>query len=154
MNRRQFLQSPPLVSAVQAAAQPPRPATPSSKANVIWVFGDQHRAQAISANGDPNVRTPDVDNLATMGVNFTHALSCFPFCCPFRGSLLTSRYSHVRVPGHEFPLPDGQPTRSTLQREWLPGPVWGNSFRGVGESDVVVRLRIGNLVDYLKRLQQ
>ena len=33
-------------------------------------------------------------------------------------------------------------------------PVWGNSFRGVGEPDVVVRLRIGNLVDYLKGLQQ
>ncbi len=77
---------------------------------MIWVFGDQHRAQALSVNGDPNVRTPHVDNLAEMGVNFTHALSGFPLCCPFRGSLVTGRYPHHCVPGHEYPLPDGQPT--------------------------------------------
>lgn len=32
-------------------------------------------------------------------------------------------------------------------------PVWGNSFRGSGEDPNVVRLRIRNLVDYLKTLQ-
>jgi hypothetical protein len=26
--------------------------------NAIWIFGDQHRAQALSCNGDPNVNTP------------------------------------------------------------------------------------------------
>ena len=28
----------------------------------------------------------------------------------FRGSMLTGRYPHHCVPGHEYPLPDGQPT--------------------------------------------
>ena len=32
-------------------------------------------------------------------------------------------------------------------------PIWGNSFRGSGEDSKVVRLRIRNLVDYLKTLQ-
>ena len=32
-------------------------------------------------------------------------------------------------------------------------PIWGNSFRGSGEDPNVVRLRIRNLVDYLKTLQ-
>ncbi len=32
-------------------------------------------------------------------------------------------------------------------------PIWGESFRGAGEDRAVVRLRIANLVDYVKTLQ-
>ena len=98
MNRSTFLALP------AAAAQLHR------RPNVIWVFGDQHRAQALGCAGDPNARTPNIDNLSQMGVTFTNALSGFPLCCPFRGSLMTGRYPHKCVPGHEYPLPDGQKT--------------------------------------------
>jgi arylsulfatase A-like enzyme len=119
MNRRQFLQSSALASQAAAAQQQPNPngrfnlpeaAQPATKPNVIWVFGDQHRAQALGCNGDVNARTPNIDRLANDGVSFTNALSGFPLCCPYRGSLLTSRYPHKCVPGHEMPLPDGQKT--------------------------------------------
>ncbi|MCR8630448.1 sulfatase [Paenibacillus radicis (ex Xue et al. 2023)] len=82
----------------------------SVKSNVIWILGDQHRAQALGCNGDPNVSTPNIDNLAAMGVNFVNAVSGFPLCCPFRGSMLTSRYPHNCVPGHEYQLPPEQRT--------------------------------------------
>ncbi|MCQ6563221.1 sulfatase-like hydrolase/transferase [Paenibacillus mendelii] len=75
--------------------------TNTDRPNVIWVFGDQHRAQALGCSGDPNVHTPNIDNLAAGGVNFNRALSGFPLCCPTRGSLLTGRYPHRCVP---FPL--------------------------------------------------
>jgi arylsulfatase A-like enzyme len=78
--------------------------------NVIWIFGDQHRAQALSCNGDPNVNTPNIDRLAAEGCNFTRAVAGSPLCCPFRGSLLASRYPHHCVPGHEYALPTGMPT--------------------------------------------
>lgn len=78
--------------------------------NAIWIFGDQHRAQALSCNGDPNLSTPNIDRLAIEGQNFERAVSGFPLCCPFRGSLLTSRYPHECVPGHEYPLPPDMPT--------------------------------------------
>ena len=78
--------------------------------NAIWIFGDQHRAQALSCNGDPNLNTPHIDRLSAEGQNFERAVSGFPLCCPFRGSLLTSLYPHECVPGHEYPLPDGVPT--------------------------------------------
>ncbi len=92
------------------AAQGSQTTALSRRPNVIWLFSDQHRAQAMSCNGDPNVRTPNADILAQQGVHFTNALSGFPLCCPFRGSLLTGRYPHHCVPGHEYPLPEGQPT--------------------------------------------
>lgn len=105
MTRREF-SSLPLAGAGRAAPASSAPAPP----NVLWIFGDQHRAQALATNGDPNVRTPNLDNFAALGVNFTAALSGFPLCCPFRGSLMSGRYPHQSVPGHEFPLPAGQQT--------------------------------------------
>lgn len=73
--------------------------------NAIWIFGDQHRAQALGCNGDPNVNTPSIDRLSAEGLNFEKALSGFPLCCPARGSLLTSRYPHACVPGHQHQMP-------------------------------------------------
>jgi len=85
-------------------------------ANVIWIFGDQHRAQTMGYTGDPNVHTPHVDRLAMEGVRLNGVAGC-PLCCPYRGSLLTSRYPHHAVPGHEYALPDGMPTVAHAFRE-------------------------------------
>ncbi|MEK3890066.1 sulfatase family protein [Bacillus sp. FSL K6-3431] len=82
--------------------------------NVIWIFGDQHRAQALGCNNDPNVHTPNIDNLAASGVSFSNAISGYPLCCPARGSILTSRYPHKCVPGHEHRLPQDQPTIASV----------------------------------------
>jgi len=82
---------------------------PNTPQNAIWIFGDQHRAQALSCNGDPNVNTPEIDRLSEEGMNFERAVSGFPLCCPYRGSLLTSRYPHECVPGHEYRLPPDMP---------------------------------------------
>jgi arylsulfatase A-like enzyme len=78
--------------------------------NAIWIFGDQHRAQALSCNGDPNVNTPNIDRFAAEGQNYHRAVAGFPLCCPFRGSLLTSRYPHECVPGHEYQMPPDMET--------------------------------------------
>ena len=113
MKRRTFLNTTAVAAASVASAQQlqtPPAAVPSSKPNIIWVFGDQHRAQALSCMGDPNARTPNIDNMAVDGVTFSNAVSGYPLCSPFRGSLLTGRYPHKCVPGHEYPMPDGQKT--------------------------------------------
>lgn len=121
MNRRNFIASGTLgaIGALTGNAQQnsPPPAgqfTPEGpipeRPNIIWIFGDQFRAQALPFNGDPNARTPNLERAEIDGVNFTGHVSGFPLCCPFRGSLLTSRYPHECVPGHEYPLPAGQKT--------------------------------------------
>lgn len=118
MNRRQFLAS---SSQVLAATALPGSslASPSkqSRPNVIWLIADQWRAQALGVNGDPNAHTPVLDRLARSGINFKQARSGFPLCCPFRGSMLTSRYPHHMVPGHEYPLPTGQPTIANVMND-------------------------------------
>lgn len=73
--------------------------------NVIWVFGDQHRAQALGSMGDENVSTPNIDSLAVDGITFENAVSGCPLCCPYRGSLLSGRYPNKAVPGHQIQLP-------------------------------------------------
>lgn len=76
--------------------------TPSKK-NVIWVVSDQHRAQAIEYMGDTNLKTPNLNRLASEGVTFMNAYSGCPWSSPFRGSLLTGRYPHntvYRTPQH------------------------------------------------------
>ena len=88
-----------------------------TRPNVIWIFGDQHRAQATGHAGDPNVYTPNLDRLAAEGLTFTAAVSGFPLCCPFRGSMLTGRYPHHCVPGHEYQMPPDQPTLATIFNE-------------------------------------
>ena len=63
-----------------------------AKPNVVFLFGDQWRAQATGYAGDPNVRTPNLDALARESVNFTNALAGCPVCSPYRASLLTGQF--------------------------------------------------------------
>jgi arylsulfatase A-like enzyme len=78
--------------------------------NIIWIFGDQHRGCATGYAGDPNLHTPNFDRLATEGSVFRNAVAGTPLCSPFRGSLLTGRYPHHCVPGHQDAMPEGMPT--------------------------------------------
>jgi len=83
---------------------------PRQHPNVLWIFGDQHRGAALSCAQDPNVHTPNIDRLAAEGVWFRRAVMGFPLCCPARGSILTGRYPHACVPGHQHRLPEQIPT--------------------------------------------
>jgi len=60
--------------------------------NVVFVFGDQWRGQAVGYAGDPNVKTPSLDRLAEESVNFVNAVAGCPVCSPYRASMLTGRY--------------------------------------------------------------
>ncbi len=88
-----------------------------SKPNIIWIFGDQHRAQALGYRGDPNLSTPNLDCLAAQGRSFDQALSGSPICCPARGSLVTGLYPHRAVNAHEARLDPQTPTVAKAFKE-------------------------------------
>jgi len=60
--------------------------------NLVFVFGDQWRAQAFGYAGDPNVKTPNVDAFAQESVHLPTAVSGWPVCSPYRASLLTGQH--------------------------------------------------------------
>lgn len=65
-----------------------------SKKNIIWFVVDQMSGHAMWCNGDPNVFTPNLDNMSICGTNFPEAVSGYPLCCPFRGTMMTGKYAH------------------------------------------------------------
>ena len=63
-----------------------------SKPNVIFLLTDQWRLQALGYAGNEKVRTPNIDRLAGESLDFTHAISGYSVCCPWRASFLTGQY--------------------------------------------------------------
>jgi len=106
MKRREFLQT---VAASTALASLPVSAQPKKRPNIVFAFGDQWRAQATGYAGDPNVRTPHIDQLAADSVNLTNAIAQSPVCCPYRGTLMTGQYpDHHGVFLNDVHLPDNK----------------------------------------------
>lgn len=60
--------------------------------NLLFIFADQMRGQAMGCAGNPAVSTPNLDRLAAQGVRATNAISSYPVCGPYRASLLTGNH--------------------------------------------------------------
>jgi hypothetical protein len=46
--------------------------------HIIYILSDEHRGQAMSHTGDPNVQTPWMDRLAAEGASFSRAYANLP----------------------------------------------------------------------------
>lgn len=69
-------------------------AAPVQRPNILLLLGDNWAAPHASSLGDPFVRTPVFDRLASEGVLFTRAFAPNPSCSPSRSSLLTGQETH------------------------------------------------------------
>lgn len=71
------------------------PATAAErKPNVLFIAIDDLNDWIGALGGHPQAQTPNIDRLATLGVNFTNAHCQAPICMPSRASLLTGTYPH------------------------------------------------------------
>ncbi len=72
--------------------------------NVLLIYTDQQRWDAMGVNGNADIQTPNLDRLAREGVNFDHYFVQNPVCMPSRVSFLTGQYpstlgiTHMGVP--------------------------------------------------------
>lgn len=76
------------------AAAPALLRTQPARPNIVFLMPDQLRQQSVGCLGNPEVRTPNIDRLASDGTTLTHAFANTPVCCPARAVLLTGQYVH------------------------------------------------------------
>lgn len=61
--------------------------------NLIYVFADQLRYDAVGFNGVDRGLTPNLDALSRQSLNLVNAVSGHPVCAPYRASLFTGKYT-------------------------------------------------------------
>lgn len=86
--------------------------------NILFLFSDQHSARVLGCYGDPVVRTPNLDRLASRGVRLERAYAQSPICTPSRMCFASGQYAH----NHGFfglmgPRPQALPSLFTVTRE-------------------------------------
>jgi len=62
--------------------------------NVIYAFSDEHRWHSMSFADMPQLKTPNMANLASQGTSFVNAISNYPVCSPHRAILMTGRWPY------------------------------------------------------------
>ncbi|MBI1369003.1 MAG: sulfatase-like hydrolase/transferase [Planctomycetes bacterium] len=60
--------------------------------NLLIIFPDQWRGQALGEVGREPVKTPNLDKLAAQSIVFTEAVSNWPVCSPYRAMLMSGQY--------------------------------------------------------------
>ena len=91
----------PSMSTPGERATPSRRDTPEGagpergRPNILLLFVDQMRFDAMGCAGNAVLRTPALDRLASEGMHFTHAVTPTPVCIAARQSLITGHFSGV-----------------------------------------------------------
>ena len=63
--------------------------------NFLIIMTDQQAWDAVGYSGNARIKTPNLDRLASEGVNFSHAVTPCPVCVPARTSILTGRLTET-----------------------------------------------------------
>ncbi len=90
--------------------------------NLILITGDDLGWKDLSASGNPNLATPNLDRIASAGVSFRNAFDVTSSCSSSRATFATGQYPQTHgVVGlvHRFPelsLPEGTPTLASHLR--------------------------------------
>jgi uncharacterized sulfatase len=123
--------------AIAPLAQPRHP-------NILWLIGDDVGPQLGCYGYD--IKTPNLDKMASQGVRYTHAYTTAPVCSPARSAFMTGMYQYsIASQDHRTlrkqPLPDGV----RVLPDWLRDAgyfsanivqmPYGAGFKGMGKND-------------------
>ncbi|HBE04328.1 MAG: hypothetical protein A2096_05360 [Spirochaetes bacterium GWF1_41_5] len=85
------------------------------KPNIIYILGDDHRAESLGCAGHPVVKTPNIDRLAQDGVQFDNFFCTSPLCTPSRACHYLGQWERM----HGINFNSGSSAAETA---------WDNSF--------------------------
>lgn len=68
------------------------PGENNRRPNIIFILTDDQRWDALGAMGNPIIRTPNLDKLATAGILFQNSYVTTSICAVSRASILTGQY--------------------------------------------------------------
>ncbi|QDU61428.1 Arylsulfatase [Planctomycetes bacterium Pan216] len=90
-----------------------------SRPNILWITAED-MSPNLGCYGDPDARTPHIDQLARQGVRYTHAYATNPVCSPARSCLITGMYATslgTQRLRSRFPVPEAVRGFPALLRE-------------------------------------
>ncbi|MGC3946245.1 MAG: sulfatase [Chryseolinea sp.] len=133
----------------------------SEPVNILLLVSDDHSAPFLSCYGYPDIKTPNIDRLASEGLLFKNAFTTAPQCVLSRAALMTGRSTlDIRMTRFSAPLPaDAISFPELLRKAGYYTGICGRNFhlngnRAVKESaDVYDEYGLEtfvNRVDYLK----
>jgi arylsulfatase A-like enzyme len=114
------------VAALTGTAPKPQPK------NILIIGSDSLRAGNLSCNGHDRPTSPNIDQLAAGGVNFTQCLT--PIASTFESltSLFSSQYPHTHGVQHMFP------NKETIGKVNAQSPSLGGTLRAQGYDTAVI----------------
>jgi len=72
-----------------------------NRPNIIFILTDDQRWDALGVMGNPIIKTPNLDKLASAGILFENSYVTTSICCVSRASILTGQYES-RHKIHDF----------------------------------------------------
>ncbi len=91
----------------------------SPRPNFVLIVADDHDRSALGCYGNSQVKTPNLDYLASEGMLFSRAYATTASCSPSRSVILSGRHNHnngqygLQQPPHHFHSYPGMKTLST-----------------------------------------
>src|SRR5256712_9722869 len=95
LTRREFLAATALAPFIPQTSAPP---------NIVFIMADDLGYADVSCYGRRDIRTPNIDRIATRGVRFLQAYANSAVCSSTRTALMTGRYQYRLPLGLEEPL--------------------------------------------------
>lgn len=80
----------------------------NKKWNIVFILSDDQGWNQVGYHGFKFYETPNIDRIATEGMQFTDAYAAAPVCSPTRASIMTGKYParlHITdyIPGSPYP---------------------------------------------------
>ncbi len=80
-----------IILSISSCSVPKQEKVPEPSPNFLLLLSDNHYSSHLGCYGDPVVKTPTIDRLASEGIRFTNAFCASPSCTPARGALLAGQ---------------------------------------------------------------